>query len=285
MKILLISLLSLSSLLSLAAEKSETAAATQVAETVPTCESFQVFKSTVDYLKTQKELPFTEPQILKAALDINKGCDGADKRFKKIFELLSRSGVSIKKCYELAVEFSHMNDQKTDNFTILFKGLFLDNKFDLDFMTAYKVSLQLSAALPKDWEKVQKDFSSFLDYCATSKSEELPIKICAEWTLSLLKHQSLYKDGLYPSFTLLNDYLLKRAGPQVPVKDRLNLITEVISYGPKAPSNFQKALEWLGSSKGAGLQPAKAHRLALEIAKNSLKPPEPTMAAEKIENP
>lgn len=252
---------------------------------IVTCDSFQVYKNTVDYIKTQKELPFTEPQILKAALEINKGCDGADKRFKKIFELLTKSGVSIRKAYELAVDFSKMNDQKTDNFSVLFKGLFLDNKFDVDFMTAYKVSLELSAGLPKEWEKVQKDFKAFLNYCASSRSEELPIRLCAQWTLALLKNEELYKDGIYPSFSTLNDFLLKRAGPQVPVKDRLNLITEIISYGPKAPANFQKALEWLSSHRGAGLQATKAHRLALDIAKNSLKLEEPLMSKEKIDNP
>lgn len=249
------------------------------------CSSFEVYRETVYYLKKQPELPFTEPQILKAALEINKGCDGADRRFKKIFELLVKSGVSIKKCYELAVDFAKMNDQKTDNFAVLFRGLFLENKFDLDFMTAYKVSLELSAGLPKDWEKIQKDFRSFLDYCSSSKSEELPLRICAEWTLSLLKNEDLYSEGVYPSFIKLNDYLLQKKGPQVPVGDRLNLIREIIASGPKAPDNFKNALDWLSSPQGAGLPPQKAHLLALEIARNSMKKTEPLMSAEKINNP
>lgn len=295
MKYLLAVLTWLMCLPSLAATATEPSAAVSPATATPTaetttppiltCDSFEVYKSTVDYIKKQKELPFTEPHILKAALEINKGCNGADKRFQKIFELLVKSGVSIKKCYELAVEFAHMNDQKTDNFSVLFKGLFLENKFDLDFMTAYKVSLELSAALPKDWEKIQKDFRAFLDYCSSSKSEELPIRLCAEWTLSIMKNEHLYHEGIFPSFFKLNEYLLRRSGRQVPVKDRLNLISKIMSYGPKAPENFQKALEWLGSPRGAGLPPAKAHRMALEIAKNSLKLEEPTMSAEKIENP
>lgn len=297
MKTLFVTLVFLASLPTFAAPKGEKATTEKSAEEKPplvevpqkesvvTCDSFKVFRDTVDYLKSQADLPFTEPQILKAALEINKGCDGADRRFRKIFELLSKSGVSIKKCYELAVNFSHMSNEKADNFAVLFRGLFLENKFDMDFMTAYKVSLELSADLPKDWDKVRRDFNRFLNFCSSAKSEELPIRLCAEWTLSLLKNEDLFINGIYYSFSQLNDYLVKRAGPQLPINDRLNLITEIISHGPKAPGNFQKALEWLNSSKGAGMPTTKAHRLALEIAKNSLKQPEPTVESEKTDTP
>ena len=249
------------------------------------CDSFKLYKDTVDYLKTQKELSFTEPQILKAALDINQGCDGADRRFKKVFELLLKSGVNIKKAYEIAVDFSKMNDQKTDSFTVLFRGLFLENNFDFDFLSAYRISLELSAAYPKDWEKLQKDFRAFLGYCQKSTVEELPIRVCAEWTLNLLKYEPLYQEGLYPTFNSLNSFLLKREGPQLPVRERLKLISEILSYGPKASPNFQQALNWLRSPQGAGLQPIKAHQLALQISKNSIKTNELPFESEKIPKP
>lgn len=259
--------------------------APQPSPPIETCESFKVFKDSVDYLKNQKDLPFSEPIILKAALEISKGCNGADKRFKRIFELLLKSGVHIKKSYELAIDFAHMSEEKADNFAIFFKGLFLENKFDLDFMTAYKISLDLSSGLTRDWGKVQKDFRQFLNFCTSSKSDEIPMPLCAQWTMSMLKHEPLYKDGVYTPFSLLNEYLLQRSGPQVPVKDRLYLVAEIISYGPRAPVNFKRALEWLGSKKGAGLPSEKAHRLALEVAKNSLKNPEPVIEVEKTEKP
>ena len=252
---------------------------------IETCESFKVFKDAVDYLKTQKDLPFSEPNILKAALSISKGCNGADKRFKRIFELLSKSGVGIKTSFELAMNFAHMSEEKADNFAVFFKGLFLEKKFDLDFMTAYKISLDLSSGLSQDWQKIQRDFRQFLNFCASSKSADIPLHLCAQWTMSMLKHEPLFKEGIYIPFSLLNDYLAKKAGPQIPIKDRLNLLSEIISYGPRAPVNFKRALDWLGSSKGAGLPPEKAHRLALEIAKNSLKNPEPVISAEKTEKP
>ncbi len=234
------------------------------------CASSEVFKNSYSYLKKNKELPFNESQLLKAALDINKGCNGADKRFQRVFELLVKSGVSIRKCYELAVDFAQMTDQKTDNFVALFKGLFLENKFDMDFETAYKASLQLSAALPKDWMKVRTDFQAFLNFCDNTKSEEVPVRLCAEWTLSLLKHEDKFPLGIFPSFQTLNSYLTGRRSVQLPVKDRLNLIREILAYGPRAPENFQSSLDWLGSKSGPALPPQKAHVVALEIARNSL---------------
>ncbi len=246
------------------------------------CDSFKVYKDTVDYLKTQEALAFTEPQILAAALEINSGCDGADKRFKKIFELLLKSGVNIKKSFDLALDFSKLNDQKTENFVVLFRGLFLENTFDFDFYTAYRISLELSAGYPKEWEKIKKDFKLFLEYCQKASAEDLPIRICAEWTLNILKHEPLFKDGIYQTFNNLNNFLLKKEGPQLPVRDRLKLISKIISYGPKASDNFQQALNWFSSKKGAGLKPSKAHQLALEIAKNSIKPIEGNFIKDKI---
>lgn len=250
---------------------------------IETCESFKVFKDAVDYIKAQKDLPFSEPNILKAALSISKGCNGADKRFKRTFELLTKSGVSIKKSFELAMDFAHMSEEKADNFAIFFTGLFLENKFDLDFMTAYKISLDLSSGLSQDWEKIRKDFRQFLNFCTGTKSDDIPIHLCAQWTMSMLKHEPLFKEGIYTPFSQLNGYLTQRSGQQIPIKDRLNLISEIISYGPQAPINFKRSLDWLGSSKGAKLPPGKAHRLALEIAKNSLKNPEPIISAEKTQ--
>ncbi|MNT49525.1 hypothetical protein D3C72_1863860 [compost metagenome] len=131
--------------------------------------------------------------------------------------------------------------------------------------------MQLSAALPQDWEKVRTDFRAFLNFCSDTKAEEVPLRTCAEWTLSLLKHEDQFPLGIFASFKSLNSYLLGRRSVQLPVKDRLILIREILAYGPKAPTNFQNSLDWLGSKRGPGLPPQKAHTLALEIAKNTLR--------------
>lgn len=235
-----------------------------------TCNSFEVFQRSVNYLKQQKELPFSMPQIFKAAMEIDKGCNGADRRFQRVFEMLAKSGVDTQKSYEIALDFAKMTDEKTDNFMVLFKGLFLENKFDLDFKTAFKISLQLSAGLPAQWQKIRTDFESFLKFCTDVKKIELPIGICAEWTLSIMKQEEKFPQGIYPSFEKIHTFLTSRKGPQLNVKNRLELISEILAYGPKSPDNFQKALEWMNTLNGDGVEPEKAHKFALQIAKNSL---------------
>ena len=244
--------------------------ATSAPEIWNTCNSFDVFQKTVSYLKDQKELPFSTQQIYNAALEINKGCNGADRRFRRVFEMLNKSGVETKKCYDLALDFSKMSDQKTDNFMVLFKGLFLESKFNLDFMTAFKVSLQLSAGLPGRWEKIRLDFEQFQKFCTDASKLDLPIAVCAQWTLNLIKQEEKFPLGIYESFEKINTFLTTNKGPQLNVRDRLVLITEVLNYGPTAPENFKKALLWMNTLNGDGIDPAKAHRFALQIAKNSL---------------
>lgn len=249
-------------------------AATALPETVDpmkfkTCQSHENFKAAFDYLKGRKDLPLNDNKILKAALSISEGCDGSAERFKKIFELLEKSGVDLKKSFELARDFAAMSDPQTDNFIILFKGLFLENKFDLDFQTAYRTALELSVFLPKDWLKVQKDFQSFLTFCDQQKNLPLPTQICARWTLQLLKFSDKFPSGIYSEFESFNSALVKLKGPQLPIQDRLNLTLKIFEYGEKAPPAFINSLKWSASKEAPPLSPEQAWRLALLVSQNA----------------
>lgn len=237
--------------------------------TFKVCKAHQNFKESFDYLKSRKDLPLNDTKILKAALSISKGCDGSATRFKKIFELLEKSGVDLKKSYELAMQFSSLSDAQTDNFVTLFKGLFLENRFDLDFNTSFKASLDLSAHMEKDWDKVRKDFNSFLKFCEESKKSELSIRTCAQWTLGLLKESNKFPDGVFASFEPLNSFLVNRKGLQLPIAERLQLTEEILKLGPSAPDSFKDSLLWLQSKDAPSLPPHQIWKLAFEISKNS----------------
>ena len=54
------------------------------------------------------------------------------------------------------------------------------------------------------------------------------------------------------------------------VIDSLNLVPKVFSYGPKAPENFQQALEYALGSDKITIDHKNAMNLALRLAKQSL---------------
>lgn len=261
-------LVGLSSILSISIF-ANASSATDEKNTFKTCFAHENFREAHNYLKTKKDLPLSEVKLIKAALLISKGCNGSASRFKKIYELLDKSGFDQKRSFELARDFAHLSDAQTDNFAVIFKGLFLENAFDMDFETSYMAAMAMSAYLPKDWNKVKADFSSFLKFCGKNKVEILPIKDCANWTLGLLKTSDKFPEGVYSSFEKINNYLLNRKGVQLPIKGRMILVGEILKNGPTAPDAFIKTLNWVNSKDGPQLPPQQAWKLAYEVAKNS----------------
>lgn len=237
-----------------------------------TCDASRNFQEAFEYLKSRGDLPFSDTQLIRASLQIAEGCDGASQRFKQIYELLDKSGFDQRKSFELAKKFAKLNDAQTKNFADFFKGFFLENKFDLDFESSYNVALELSAQLEKNWDAVRNDFNSFLNFCTNHKENEdiLPIRECANWTLTTLKLNEIYPQGVYSSFQRINNYLKDRKGLQLPIKDRLNLVSEVLRYGPKAADSFINTIEWSLKKGAPNVPPQQSWRLALEVSKLAL---------------
>ena len=250
--------------------------AAKTPSTTRTCDASKNFQEAFHYLKSRGDLPFSDTQLIRASLQIAEGCDGAPQRFKQIYELLDKSGFDQRKSFELARKFAKLTDAQTKNFADFFKGFFLENKFDLDFESSYTVALELSAQLEKNWDAVRNDFNSFLKFCTDNKEEQdiLPIRDCANWTLTTLKLNEIYPNGVYGSFQKINDYIKNRKGLQLPTKDRLQLISEVLRHGPKAADSFINTIDWSLKKGAPNVSPQQSWRLALEVSKLALVPAE-----------
>lgn len=234
------------------------------------CKSAEEFESSVEYLRSEKDLGLNDKQVVTWSLVIARGCSGATGRFKKVFDLFTKSGVDMRKTVELASSFSKKTDEQTNAFAGLFKTFFLENYFDLDFMTAYELSVKLSEN-PAKSEFARKDFERLYKFCTGPDQLMLPFKACAKYSLNLLKHYDLYPEGIYPFFESAIHFLTMKSGPVLNVKEALEVTEEILAYGPLAPDTFKRSYSYSIDKKGLDTSSKQGMKIALELAKISLK--------------
>lgn len=234
------------------------------------CKSAEEFESSVAYLRSEKTLGLNDKQVVTWSLVIAKGCAGAANRFKKVFDLFMKSGVDMRKTVELAASFSKKTDEQTNAFAGLFKTFFLENYFDLDFMTGYELSVKLSEN-PAKSEFAQKDFERLYKFCTGQDQLMLPFKACAKYSLNLLKHYDLYPEGIFNFFESSINFLTTKTGAVLNIKEALEITEEILGYGPLAPDTFKRAYNYSIDKKGLDTNAKQGMRIALELAKISLK--------------
>lgn len=234
------------------------------------CKSAEEFEHSVNYLRTEKDLGLNDKQIVTWSLVIAKGCSGATTRFKKVFELFTKSGVDMRKTVELAAAFSKKTEAQTNAFAGLFKTFFLENYFNLDFMTAYDLSVKLSEN-PAKSEFARKDFEKLYKFCTGQDQLMLPFKACANYSLNLLKHYDLYPEGIFPFFESSINFLTMKTGAVLSIKEALEITEEILAYGPLAPETFKRGYNYSVDKKGLDTSAKQGMRIALELAKISLK--------------
>lgn len=234
------------------------------------CKSAEEFQKSVEYFREEKNLSLNDKQIVTWSIKIARGCTGSLSRFKKVFELLIKSGVDLKKSVEMASDFSKRTDDQTDSFVGLFKTFFLENYFNLDFMTAFKLSNMLSEK-PSQAPFARKDFERLYKFCTDQDKLGLPFKQCAQYSMNLLEHYDLYPEGIYPFFEKIYLFLSTQAGATLSIAESLQMSSDVLTYGPLAPDNFKKAYLYSISKQGLSTSLKQGMRIALEVTKSSIK--------------
>jgi hypothetical protein len=237
------------------------------------CNSADEFKNSYQFLVKQNELNFTEPQAVKGALQIAKHCTGAFDRFQQVFRVLQKSGVDIKKTFEVALEYSSFENDRAKNFYVLFQKLFLENFLDLDFTTAYKISHELSKDYKGEPTKLRDDFVKIVTYCTNEKDFSLGKKLCLQLAMALTKYTELFPNGVFADFKSFVAYIQDNKRLGFSLKETLNLAIRVMSKGPKAPKNFKKTIDFaLDKSENLNLAELQAFQLALMISDLSFDP-------------
>lgn len=254
------------------------------------CDTADEFKNTYTFLIKQNDLRFTEPQAVKGALKVAKNCTGAYERFSQVFRVLQKSGVDMKKTFDVALEYSGFDNERAKNFYVLFQKLFLENYLDLDFTTAYRISHELSKDYKGDPAKLRDDFVKIVKYCTDEKEFSLGKQLCLDLALRLTKYTELYPTGLYGEFRKFMTYIQTNKRLGFNLREALNLSVRVLSKGPKAARNFRQTIDFaLDKGEKLNLPELQAFQLALIISDYSFdptkkKPEEPVLAAEAESN-
>jgi hypothetical protein len=251
------------------------------------CDTADEFKNTYQFLIKQEDLGFTEPQAIKAALKVAKHCSGAYERFSQVFRVLQKSGVDMKKTFEVALEYSSFETERARNFYVLFQKLFLENYLDVDFSTAYRISHELSKDYKGDPAKLRDDFVKIVKYCTDEKEFSLSKGLCLDLALRLTKYTELYPNGVYDEFRKFLTYVQTDKHLGFNLKEAINLCVRVLSKGPKASRNFKQIINFaLDKGEKLNLPELQAFQLALIISDYSFDPtkkkPEETSKAEDI---
>lgn len=237
------------------------------------CNSADEFKNSYKFLVKQSDLNLTEPQAIKGALQISKHCTGAFDRFSQVFRVLHKSGVDIRKTFDVALEYASFETERAKNFYVLFQKLFLENYLDLDFTTAYKITNELSKDYTGDPAKLRDDFVKIVNYCTNEKEFSLNKKFCLELAIRLTKHTELFPNGVFDEFKKFVTYVQNHKRLGFNLKETINLAIRVISKGPKASKNFKSTIDFaLDKTDSLNLAELQAFQLALIISDLSFDP-------------
>jgi hypothetical protein len=187
--------------------------------------------------------------------------------------MMKKTGVALTKAVEVGLDFSGLDDERLKNFNEVFAKMYLESVLDFDFATAYKVSFQLSRDYEGKAKDVREDFIKLVKFCTNNDKAALPLRQCAELALKIVDHTPKFPGGLYDSFEKFYTFLRSDKRMGLSVIDSLNLVPKVFAYGPKAPENFQAAMEYALSSNKITIDHTNAMNLALRLAKQSMRSP------------
>lgn len=236
------------------------------------CDSGKEFRQAVVFFQKEPDLTLPDEKITPLALEVAKGCDGAALRFAKTFLFLKSSGVDVPKAIHLSMVFSKLSDESVSAFVEIYKRLLLENHLNLDFSTAYKLSLELSRDYTGDPKKIRDDFMDLVKFCLSEQDMALDYKTCAQLTLSLTRHTELYPKGVFPEFKKLYLFLRNNKATGLAIDESIKISEKVLAYGPLAPDNFIETLKLALSKKLNVSGREEILGLALKVSELSLQP-------------
>lgn len=239
------------------------------------CDSFKEFRSAYESFRKDPDLALNEEKSARLALQISAGCTGSAARFTKAYEMMKKTGVALTKAVEVGLDFAALDEERLKNFTEVFSKMYLENYFNFDFPTAYKVSFALSKDYEGKAKDVREDFVKLVKFCTANDKVALPLRQCAEFSLKMVEHSPKFPGGLFAEFEKFYVYLRTDKRMGLSVLDVLNIVPKVFAYGPKAADNFQQGIEYALTSSKITIDHKNALNLALRLAAQTLPPAEP----------
>ncbi len=233
------------------------------------CNSTQEYQKSLDYLRKSKLLTLTETTARAVADKISQNCDGASERFAKVLTAMKTTGLSDRTALAFALDFSSLSDKLQDNFVEIFTKTFLAEFFDYDYKKAVAVALELSRDYQGDAVQVREDFLALVKFCKDSKELDLPVQLCADYSIKIARLSQYYSKGIQAPFKKLFAALREHPTMSLNVKSSMDVSYRVLQAGPRAPENFLAALKYATEKDGLDASEGDAMAFALKMASRS----------------
>jgi hypothetical protein len=241
------------------------------------CESTTEYIKVLEFMRGNKEFLVTETAARQIADKVSKGCTGAAARFARILTMLKKIGISDRKALSMAFDFARLPDYVQTNFAEIFTKSFLTEFFDYDYTTALALAFELSKNYKGDPVQVRTDFLELVRFCKDGTKLDLPVKLCAEYTIKLARLSQYFENGVREPFYKVFATLRDKEEFSFDIKTSLDLSYNILKGGPKAIDNFFSAFSYATQKEGLGFAQDKAMKFALRMAKRSYKGDEPVV--------
>lgn len=233
------------------------------------CGSTEEFIKTLQFLHTTKDVTFAEDASRKIAEVVSAGCDGAATRFAKVITLLKTVGLSDRKALEMSLEFAAQPPDVQKNFSEIFSQTFLKEFFDYEYPLAAALAYELSRDYHGDPLQVRDDFIDLVRFCKDGKNLDLPMKMCAEYTVKLARLTQYHPQGIREPFKTLFKALRTKPEFSLDVKKALEISYNVLQGGPRASENFFAAYAFANKKDGLDYNRQQSMAFALRMASRS----------------
>jgi hypothetical protein len=245
------------------------------------CPAAREFITSVNYLRSRKELSLPEPEIRKVAGQVAEGCAGAANRFVQVTELLVRSGLGGRDAVAEGLRLARGTDPQAEVFRRVFRRAFLSEYLDLDLRASLAMANELSAGFAHGPVSVRRDFETLLDYCVDRKGFDLPRQRCGAFAARVAQAGADWKDGVAAEFIRTYEFLRSDRGPGLPTHQALAMAEELSASGPGAAENFTRGYRYALSKDGLDSPREAAVAFARQLTRKRVAPTAPTAGGTK----
>lgn len=233
------------------------------------CFSTEQYIQTLKFMRTLDFVKVPEKASRHVADIVSKGCDGAFERFSQTFRLLKKMGVTYQKVLELAVEFSQVDQSVQENFFEILQQAYLKEVFDFNFHMALDVAFDFSKNLSSHHQQAREDFIQLARFCRDSKKLELPLKTCAQLAIELAHLSPYFYRGVFDHFKKFIEELRYGKDLNLPLKEAMPILVQVLRHGSRAPDNFLKGYRFALAPEGLEMNPKEALGFAMLMVQRS----------------
>lgn len=232
------------------------------------CTSTREFVTTLNFLRSLKELRLSEGQMEEISESVAMGCSGAARRFIRVVQVLTRANVGAADAFKLGRELARKDSATADTFVLVFQRAYLPEYLDLGLKDSIEMAKVLSLEFKGNALNVGLDFTRLLSFCIEKEGLGLPKPRCGAWAAQLAKKGEPYSGGISRAYMTTFDFLTKQTdGPKMSLDQGMKISEEMLGYGMGAQDNFFKAYQFAISKGGLNYDQEKALAFAQRMAK------------------